>query len=86
MQFFLYGTILSTRVINVDNTLLQPKELAGFLVLLNQVICKFGTEVRDILESVYPVLASRAFSIIPANDIPSGPGSCGEVCELFRYI
>ena len=74
MQFFLYGNTLSTRVINVYNTLLQPKELVGFLVLLNQLICKFGTEVRDILESVYPVIASRAFSILPANDIPSGAG------------
>lgn len=53
----------------------------GFLVLLNQLICKFGTEVRDILEALYPVIASRAFSILPRNDIQSGPGSCAEVCE-----
>ncbi|XP_057786716.1 exportin-T isoform X2 [Salvia miltiorrhiza] len=56
----------------------EPKELVGFLVLLNQLICKFGAEVRDILEAVYPVIASRAFSILPRNDIQSGPGSCGE--------
>lgn len=62
--------------------MLQPKELVGFLVLLNQLICKFSAEVRDILEVVYPVIASRVFNILPRNDIQSGPGSCAEVCEL----
>ncbi|KAG6395676.1 hypothetical protein SASPL_141800 [Salvia splendens] len=64
----------------------EPKELVGFLVLLNQLICKFGTEVRDILESVYPVIASRAFNILPANDIPSGPGSCGEEIREMQEL
>lgn len=62
--------------------LMQPKELVGFLVLLNQLICKFGTEVHDILEEIYPVIANRAFSILPKTDIQSGPGSCAEVSEL----
>ncbi|KAL7140384.1 hypothetical protein ABFS83_09G117300 [Erythranthe nasuta] len=56
----------------------EPKELVGFLVLLNQLICKFGTELRDILEEVYPVIAHRTFNILPRNDIQSGPGSCAE--------
>ncbi|XP_076885005.1 exportin-T-like isoform X2 [Bidens hawaiensis] len=53
----------------------EPKELVGFLVLLNQLICKFNTSVQDILENVYPVIAGRIFSILPRDTIPSGPGN-----------
>lgn len=58
----------------------------GFLVLLNQLICKFGAEVRDILEVVYPVIASRAFNILPRAEIQTGPGSCPEVCKLVSVV
>ncbi|KAL6560002.1 hypothetical protein OROGR_005119 [Orobanche gracilis] len=47
----------------------ESKELGGFLVLLNQLICKFGTEVSGILDEVYPVIANRVFNILPRNDI-----------------
>ncbi|XP_076954937.1 exportin-T-like isoform X2 [Bidens hawaiensis] len=61
----------------------EPKELVGFLVLLNQLICKFNTSVQDILENVYPVIAGRIFSILPRDTIPSGPGSnTEEIREL----
>ncbi|KAL0319443.1 UNVERIFIED_CONTAM: Exportin-T [Sesamum angustifolium] len=63
----------------------EPKELVGFLVLLNQLICKFGTGVGEILEAIYPVIASRAFNILPRSDIQSGPGGCPEeVRELLE--
>lgn len=65
---------------------MQPKELVGFLVLLNQLICKFNTSVEDILENVYPVIAGRIFSILPRDTIPSGPGSNTEVYELAKFI
>lgn len=52
---------------------MQPKELVGFLVLLNQLICKFNTSVEDILENVYPVIAGRVFAIIPRDTTLSGP-------------
>ncbi|KAI3455627.1 hypothetical protein Pfo_012290 [Paulownia fortunei] len=64
----------------------EPKELVGFLVLFNQLICKFGTEVRDILEEVYPVIASRAFNILPRSDIQSGPGSCAEEIRELQEL
>ncbi|KAF5793437.1 putative armadillo-like helical, exportin-1/Importin-beta, exportin-T [Helianthus annuus] len=61
----------------------EPKELVGFLVLLNQLICKFNTSVQDILENVYPVIGGRIFSILPRDTIPSGPGSnTEEIREL----
>lgn len=64
----------------------EPKELVGFLVLLNQLICKFSAEVRDILEVVYPVIASRVFNILPRNDIQSGPGSCAEEIRELQEL
>lgn len=42
----------------------EPKEMVGFLLLLNQLICKFSTLVRDILEEVFPTIAGRVFSAI----------------------
>lgn len=65
---------------------MQPKELVGFLVLINQLICKFNTSVQDILENVYPVIATRVFSIIPRDTIPSGPGSNTEVHYIIPTI
>ncbi|KAL0463791.1 UNVERIFIED_CONTAM: Exportin-T [Sesamum latifolium] len=64
----------------------EPKELVGFLVLLNQLICKFGVGVHDILEEVYPVIASRVFNILPKNDILSGPGSCTEEIRELQEL
>lgn len=66
--------------INSPNAVVQPRELVDFLVLLNQLICKFGTEVREILEEIYPVIAGRVFNILPRSDTLSGPGSFAEVC------
>ncbi|KAK5792486.1 Exportin-T -like protein [Gossypium arboreum] len=42
----------------------EPKEMVGFLLLLNQLICKFSTLVRDILEEVFPTIAGRVFCAI----------------------
>ncbi|KAK2990150.1 hypothetical protein RJ640_008414 [Escallonia rubra] len=68
----------------------EPKELVGFLVLINQLICKFNTAVHDILEELYPVLASRIFNILPRDAFPSGPGSnteeIRELQELQRTL
>ncbi|KAL9267057.1 Exportin-T-like protein [Drosera capensis] len=51
----------------------EPKEIAQLLVLLNQLICKFKTSVHDILEEVFPVIASRVFTILPRDVFLSGP-------------
>lgn len=66
-------------VYSLTTFIMQPKELVGFIVLINQLICKFNTSVQDILENVYPVIASRIFGILPRDTIPSGPGSNTEV-------
>lgn len=58
--------------------------MVAFLVLLNQLICKFNTALHDILEELYPDIASRIFNVIPRDGFPSGPGSNTEVCELLN--
>ncbi|KAA0059396.1 exportin-T [Cucumis melo var. makuwa] len=68
----------------------EPKELVGFLVLLNQLICKFSTSVHGILEDVFPTIASRIFNVIPRDSLPSGPGTnieeIRELQELQRIV
>ncbi|CAK9150118.1 unnamed protein product [Ilex paraguariensis] len=68
----------------------EPKELAGLLLLINQLICKFNTAVQEILEEVYPAIASRIFNILPKDGFPSGPGSnteeIRELQELQRTL
>ncbi|KAJ1390755.1 Exportin-1/Importin-beta-like [Sesbania bispinosa] len=51
---------------------IEPKQIAGFLLLLNQLICKFNTLVHDILEEIFPAVADRIFSVIPRDGLPSG--------------
>ncbi|XP_026431323.1 exportin-T-like [Papaver somniferum] len=53
----------------------EPKEMVGLLVLLNQLICKFNVLMRDILEKIFPIIASRVFDVLLTREIPSGPGS-----------
>lgn len=68
-------------VLILDYVLLQPKEMVGFLLLLNQIICKFNTLFNDILEEVFPTIAGRIFNVIPRDAFPSGPGTNTEVWE-----
>ncbi|XP_058753409.1 exportin-T [Vicia villosa] len=50
----------------------EPKQMSGFLLLLNQSICKFNILVHDILEEIFPSVADRIFSVIPREGLPSG--------------
>ncbi|CAA6664224.1 unnamed protein product [Spirodela intermedia] len=58
----------------------EPKEMVEFLLLINQLICKFNTSVGGILEDIFPTVASRMFSILPKDGFPSAPG--GNVEEI----
>ncbi|XP_058108611.1 exportin-T isoform X2 [Magnolia sinica] len=68
----------------------EPKQMAGFLVLINQLICKFNSSLRDILEEIFPAIASRVFHVLPTDAFPSGPGSnteeIRELQELQRTL
>lgn len=69
---------------------IEPKEMVGVLVLLNQLICKFNASAHDILEEVFPAIAARVFSVLPRDAFPSGPGSnteeIRELLELQRTL
>ncbi|XVF86906.1 hypothetical protein PTKIN_Ptkin18bG0078600 [Pterospermum kingtungense] len=61
----------------------EPKEMVGFLVLLNQLICKFSTLVYDILEEVFPAIAGRVFIAIRKVSDSAGPeANTEEIREL----
>ncbi|XVE51858.1 hypothetical protein DITRI_Ditri02bG0075000 [Diplodiscus trichospermus] len=60
----------------------EPKEMVGFLLLLNQLICKFSTLVHDILEEVFPTIADRVFSAIRRIADSSVEANTEEIREL----
>lgn len=68
----------------------EPKEMVDFLLLINQLISKFGTSVGDILEEIFPTIARRALNMLPTDAFPSGPGSnteeIRELQELQRLL
>ncbi|KAH0455515.1 hypothetical protein IEQ34_015547 [Dendrobium chrysotoxum] len=60
-----------------------PKDMVDFLVLINQVICKFGTSLESMLEEIFPTIASRVFLIPASESLPSGHGiNTEEIREL----
>ncbi|KAJ0241025.1 Exportin-T [Hirschfeldia incana] len=65
----------------------QPKEMVGFLVLLNQLICKFSTSLSCILEEVYPVVAERIYGLIPKDGKSSpSPSRSEAITEDTREL
>ncbi|PKU85889.1 exportin-T isoform X2 [Dendrobium catenatum] len=61
----------------------EPKDMVDFLVLINQVICKFGTSLESMLEEIFPTIASRVFLIPASEPLPSGHGiNTEEIREL----
>lgn len=53
--------------------------MVDFLVLVNQLIYKFGTSIEAILVEIFPAIASRLIVILPKDAFPSGPGCNTEV-------
>ncbi|XP_056163203.1 exportin-T isoform X2 [Syzygium oleosum] len=64
---------------------IEPKEMASFLLLLNQIICKFNNLAHDVLEELFPAITGRIFSIIPREAITSGPGANTEVGRRITF-
>ncbi|XVE88621.1 hypothetical protein DITRI_Ditri19aG0084300 [Diplodiscus trichospermus] len=61
----------------------EPKDMVAFLILLNQLICKFSTLVHDILEEAFPAIAGRIFGAIRRVADSSGPeANTEEIREL----
>ncbi|KAJ6844968.1 exportin-T [Iris pallida] len=68
----------------------EPKDMVDFLILINQVIYKFSTSVRAMLEEIFPTIASKLFNILSSDAFSSGPGSnteeIRELQELQRTL
>ncbi|XP_027349625.1 exportin-T isoform X2 [Abrus precatorius] len=65
---------------------IEPKQMTGFLLLLNQLICKFNTLVHDILEEIFPAVADRIFSVIPRDGLPLGPDAVTEEIRELQEL
>uniref|UniRef100_A0A453B3X5 Exportin-T n=2 Tax=Aegilops tauschii TaxID=37682 RepID=A0A453B3X5_AEGTS len=51
----------------------EAKDMVDFLVLLNQIICKFNSSASGILEDVFPTIASRMSVILSQDAFSTGP-------------
>lgn len=65
--------------------------MVGFLLLLNQLICKFNTLFHDILDEVFPAIAGMIFNVVPTDAFPSGPGTtntevCGKSYSIKHFL
>ncbi|GJN11050.1 hypothetical protein PR202_ga29210 [Eleusine coracana subsp. coracana] len=75
------------RQLLLDN---EAKDMVEFLILVNQIICKFNTSASDILEDVFPTVASRLSMILSQDAFSAGPASnteeMRELQELQRTL
>eukprot|EP00249_Psilotum_nudum_P020366 c27671_g3_i1 orf=86-3106(+) len=64
----------------------EPKEMVEFLLLINQLLNKFKSGMRDILQQLFPFVVSRIFVMLPKDTIPDGPGSNTEEIRELQEI
>ncbi|XP_010937337.1 exportin-T-like isoform X2 [Elaeis guineensis] len=68
----------------------EPKDMVDFLLLINQLICKFDTSVGSLLEEIFPAIASRLFVFLSSDAFSSGSGAnteeIRELQELQRML
>ncbi|PKA52335.1 Exportin-T [Apostasia shenzhenica] len=74
------------QIIVALNALSKPKDMVDFLLLINQVICKFGTSVERIMEEIFPKVASRLTVILSSNPFSSGLGSNTEELRELQEL
>ncbi|XP_008670571.1 exportin-T isoform X2 [Zea mays] len=68
----------------------KAKDMVEFLVLVNQIICKFKSSASAILEEIFPTIASRLSAILSQDAFSAGPASnteeMRELQELQRTL
>ncbi|KAK3125675.1 hypothetical protein QOZ80_7BG0608280 [Eleusine coracana subsp. coracana] len=78
---------VTLRQLLLDN---EAKDMVEFLILVNQIICKLNTSASDILEDVFPTVASRLSMILSQDAFSAGPASnteeMRELQELQRTL
>ena len=53
--------------------------MVEFLVLVNQIICKFKSSASTVLEEIFPTIASHLSVILSQDAFSAGPASNTEV-------
>ncbi|XP_026658513.1 exportin-T-like isoform X2 [Phoenix dactylifera] len=61
----------------------ESKDMVDFLLLINQLICKFNTSVGNLLEQIFPAIASRSFVILSNDAFSSGSGANTEAIWML---
>ncbi|ONM25237.1 Exportin-T [Zea mays] len=78
---------IALRLLLLDN---EAKDMVEFLVLVNQIICKFKSSASAILEEIFPTIASRLSAILSQDAFSAGPASnteeMRELQELQRTL
>ncbi|CAD6217137.1 unnamed protein product [Miscanthus lutarioriparius] len=78
---------IALRQLLLDN---EAKDMVEFLVLVNQIICKFKSSASAILEEVFPTIASHLSVILSQDAFSAGPASnteeMRELQELQRTL
>ncbi|XP_010939902.1 exportin-T isoform X1 [Elaeis guineensis] len=64
----------------------EPKDMVDFIVLINQLICKFNTSMGCLLEMIFPAIASRLFAILSSDAFPSGSGANTEELRELQEL
>jgi hypothetical protein len=84
VHFFIFfkaqpNLFCSTGVLTSLFVSIQAKDMVEFLVLINQIICKFNSSASGILEDVFPTIASRLSVILSQDAFLTGPAGNTEV-------
>lgn len=78
---------IALRQLLLDN---EAKDMVEFLVLVNQIICKFKSSASAVLEEVFPTIASHLSVILSQDAFSAGPASnteeMRELQELQRTL
>jgi len=78
---------IALRQLLLDN---EAKDMVEFLVLVNQIICKFKSSASTILEEIFPTIASHLSVILSQDAFSAGPASnteeMRELQELQRTL
>ncbi|OEL21909.1 Exportin-T [Dichanthelium oligosanthes] len=78
---------VALRQLLLDN---EAKDMVEFLVLVNQIICKFKSSASAVLEEVFPTIASHLSVILSQDAFSAGPASnteeMRELQELQRTL
>lgn len=64
----------------------EPREMVEFLVLMNQLMSKFKSGIKDLVQELFPFIVGQIFAILPKEACPEGPGSHTEEVQELQEL